>query len=230
MDADRGRIVIAIDGTAGSGKSSASRGVATRLGLRYLDTGAMYRAMTWHLLLNGVDVLDVQAVARSAEYAAIGSGTSPELPTISLDGDDVSQEIRSDVVTAAVSPVSAVPRVRELLVARQRAIIGRGGIVVEGRDIGTVVAPEAELKVYLSADPSARALRRSAELASTQERNLATVEQALRWRDSYDSSRGTAPLSVASDAVCVDSTAMSLDEVIKAICALALERMAKFAG
>ena len=157
--------MIAIDGTAGSGKSSASRGVAQELGLRYLDTGAMYRAMTWHMLLDGVDVNDADAVARHADSAVIASGTDPERATIRLNGRDVSREIRSDQVTATVSPVSAVPHVRELLVAQQRAIIGRGGIVVEGRDIGTVVAPQAALKVYLSADPAARAHRRSSELA-----------------------------------------------------------------
>jgi len=218
-----GNLVIAIDGTAGSGKSSASRGVAQQLGLRYLDTGAMYRAMTWHMLLEGVDVSNVDAVAGHADSAVIGSGTNPELATISLNGRDVSREIRSDQVTAAVSPVSAVPYVRELLVRQQREIIGDGGIVVEGRDIGTVVAPNAALKVYLSADPAARAARRSIELAS-QAADVATVEAALLQRDAYDSSRKTAPLSAAHDAVALDSTFLSLGDVIDRIVALALER------
>jgi CMP/dCMP kinase len=222
---DLGALVIAIDGTAGSGKSSASRGVAQELGLRYLDTGAMYRAMTWHMLLDGVDVNDADAVGRHADSAVIASGTNPKLATISLNGRDVSREIRSDQVTATVSPVSAVPHVRELLVAQQRGIIGRGGIVVEGRDIGTVVAPQAALKVYLSADPAARAHRRSSELARSSATDVATVEAALRERDAYDSGRPTAPLSAARDAVAIDSTHLSLQEVIAEIVGLARERV-----
>lgn len=220
-------LVIAMDGTAGSGKSSASRGVAQRLGLRYLDTGAMYRAMTWQMLLDGIDPTDAEAVAARAETVEIGSGTSPELPTITLGGVDVATEIRSDATTAAVSPVSAVPRVRELLVEQQRAIIGRGGIVVEGRDIGTVVAPDALLKIYLTADPSARAARRSAEMAAHQRRGVDTVEADLVRRDAYDSTRATAPLSAAPDAVAVDSTHLTLDEVIDEIVRLALSRLAE---
>ncbi|MBA2559398.1 MAG: (d)CMP kinase [Propionibacteriales bacterium] len=218
-------IVIAIDGPAGSGKSTASRGVAQRLGLRYLDTGAMYRAMTWQMLLDGVDVTDADAVARRAETVVIGSGTNPEMATISLNGVDVSTEIRSDEVTSSVSAVSAVPRVRELLRVLQRTTIGAGRIVVEGRDIGTVVVPDATLKVYLSADPGARAFRRSAELDATQERDLATVEAALRRRDAFDSGRTSAPLSAAADAVMIDSTFLSLDDVIDRIVGLALERV-----
>jgi cytidylate kinase len=223
---DLSRLVVAMDGTAGSGKSSASRGVAARLGLRYLDTGAMYRAMTWQMLLDGVDVDDPDAVAARAETVVIGSGTNPELPTISLDGADVSVEIRSDATTRAVSPVSAVPRVREILVAQQREVIDGGGIVVEGRDIGTVVAPDAALKIYLTADPSARALRRSAEMAPGQVREVAAVEADLVRRDAYDSGRATAPLSAAADAVALDTTHLTLDQVIDEIVALALERAA----
>ena len=218
-------IVVAMDGTAGSGKSSASRGVATALGLRYLDTGAMYRAMTWQMLLDGVDVQDADAVAGRAETVVIESGTDPRRPTIRLGGSDVSREIRSGEVNATVSPVSAVPRVRELLVDQQRRIIGAGGIVVEGRDIGTVVAPEAALKVYLSADPSARAKRRAAELAADQKRDLAHVEQTLVRRDAYDSSRATAPLAAADDAVLLDTTDLTLDEVIARIVELARSRV-----
>ncbi len=218
-------IVIAMDGTAGSGKSSASRGVATALGLRYLDTGAMYRAMTWQMLLDGVDVQDADAVAGRAETVVIESGTDPRRPTIRLGGSDVSREIRSGEVNATVSPVSAVPRVRELLVDQQRRIIGAGGIVVEGRDIGTVVAPEAALKVYLSADPSARAKRRAAELAADQKRDLEHVEQTLVRRDAYDSSRATAPLAAADDAVLLDTTDLTLDEVIARIVELARSRV-----
>lgn len=167
-------LVIAVDGTSGSGKSSASRGVAGRLGLRYLDTGAMFRAITWWLLREGVDVHDGAAVASVAGRPRIESGTDPLAPSITVDGVDVSVEIRSDEVNAAVSPVSAVPEVRTRLLELQREAIGDGGIVVEGRDIGSVVWPQAQVKVYLSADPAARAQRRTAEQGGT---DVAGTEQ-----------------------------------------------------
>src|SRR5690349_4360997 len=160
-------MIIAVDGPSGSGKSSTSRGVATRLGLRYLDTGAMFRAMTWWLLQQGVDVNDPEAVAARVDAPVLVSGTDPDAPTITVDGVDVSGPIRTQEVTSAVSAVSAVPAVRERLLREQRDIIGSGGIVVEGRDIGTVVAPDAAVKVYLTADPEARAARRTAEMAGT---------------------------------------------------------------
>ncbi|MGN6577788.1 MAG: (d)CMP kinase, partial [Nocardioides sp.] len=140
-------VVVAMDGPSGSGKSSTSRGVAARLGLRYLDTGAMFRAMTWWMLEHGIDVEDADAVAAKADAPLLVSGTDPLAPTITVDGEDVSGPIRSAEVTAAVSPVSAVPEVRARLLQLQRDIIGDGGIVVEGRDIGTVVWPHAEVKV-----------------------------------------------------------------------------------
>ncbi len=220
-------LVIAMDGTAGSGKSSASRGVARALGLRYLDTGAMYRAMTWQMLLAGVDVYDADAVAAQAESTRIVSGTDPTHPTITLDGRDVSREIRTGEVNVAVSPVSAVPRVRELLAAQQRGIIGAGGIVVEGRDIGTVVAPDAALKIYLSADPVARAERRAAEMTSDEARDVSIVKAALVARDAYDSSRVTAPLSAAADAVPLDTTDLTLEQVIAHIVELARTRTSR---
>ena len=211
-------LVVAVDGTSGSGKSSTSRGVAERLGLRYLDTGAMFRAMTWWLLREGVDVRDVAAVAAVADRPRIESGTDPLAPTITVDGVDVSVEIRGEAVTAAVSPVSAVPEVRARLLDLQRDVIGDGGIVVEGRDIGSVVWPQAEVKVYLSADPDARAARRSAEQGGT---DVATTQQSLLERDRIDSGRATAPLTMADGAVHVDSTHLTLDEVIETILALA---------
>lgn len=211
-------LVIAVDGTSGSGKSSTSRAVADRLGLRYLDTGAMFRAMTWWLLREGVDVADPAAVAAVAGRPVIASGTDPLGPTITVDGADVSVEIRSDEVNAAVSPVSAVPEVRSRLLALQREAIGDGGIVVEGRDIGSVVWPRAEVKVYLSADPDARAARRSAEQGGA---DLATTQQSLLERDRIDSGRATAPLTMAEGAVHVDSTHLTLDEVVARIVALA---------
>lgn len=224
-DADAvAQIVIAIDGTAGSGKSSASRGVAERLGLRYLDTGAMYRAITWHLLTHDIDLDDNEAVSVSVAGAVIVSGTEPSAPTVSLGGVDVSVEVRLDETTALVSQVSALPEVRQQLREAQQSIIGSGGIVVEGRDIGTVVAPDADLKVYLMADPAARAERRVAELTDQHERDRAAVEAALLRRDAFDSTRAASPLSVASNAVVLDSTYLSLGEVIDEIVKLALER------
>lgn len=215
---DHRSLVFAVDGTSGSGKSSTSRGVAARLGLRYLDTGAMFRAMTWWLLREGVDVRDEAAVAAVAHRPRIDSGTDPLAPTITVDGVDVSVDIRSAEVNAAVSPVSAVPEVRARLLHLQREVIGDGGIVVEGRDIGSVVWPQAEVKVYLSADPDARAERRSAEEGGT---DLASTQQSLLERDRIDSGRATAPLTMADGAVHVDSTHHTLDEVIGAILALA---------
>ncbi len=211
-------LVVAVDGTSGSGKSSTSRGVAERLGLRYLDTGAMFRAMTWWLLREGVDVRDEAAVAAVAGRPRIESGTDPLAPTITVDGVDVSVEIRGEEVTAAVSPVSAVPEVRACLLDLQREVIGGGGIVVEGRDIGSVVWPQAEVKVYLSADPDARAARRSAEQGGA---DLASTQESLLERDRIDSGRATAPLTMADGAVHVDSTHLTLDEVIETIVALA---------
>lgn len=207
--------VVAIDGPSGSGKSSTSRGVASRLGLTYLDTGAMYRAMTWALLQAGVDLDDPDAIAAAAEKVALRSGTDPSSPTIHVGDDDVSAPIRDDEVTAAVSPVAAVPRVRELMVALQRDIIeAADGIVVEGRDIGSVVAPEADTKIYLVADPSARAARRAKENGAE---DAGATEAALARRDQIDSTRTVSPLLQADGAVVVDSTHLGLEEVIDVI-------------
>ena len=215
---DAESLVIAVDGTSGSGKSSTSRGVAEQLGLRYLDTGAMFRAMTWWLLRHGVDVSDPESVAALAATPLIESGTDPLAPTITVDGIDVAVEIRGDDVTAAVSPVSAVPAVRARLLELQRQVIGDGGIVVEGRDIGSVVWPQADVKVYLSADPDARAQRRTAERGGT---DIARTQESLLERDRIDSGRTTAPLTMAAGAVHVDSTHLTLAEVIARIVALA---------
>lgn len=210
-----GELVVAVDGPSGSGKSSTARGVASRLGLRYLDTGAMYRALTWALLQLGVDVEDPDAVARAACEVRIDSGTDPSAPTIHADGVDVSGPIREQAVTSAVSSVSAVPQVRKLMLARQREAIGNGGIVVEGRDIGSAVAPDADLKIYLVADSGARAARRAAEQGLSG--GLAATQADLARRDAFDSSRKASPLSQAADAVVIDSTHLSLDQVIDAI-------------
>jgi cytidylate kinase len=210
-------LVVAVDGTSGSGKSSTSRGVAERLGLRYLDTGAMFRAMTWWLLREGIDVRDVAAVAAAAERPVIESGTDPLAPTITVDGVDVSVGIRGEDVTAAVSPVSAVPEVRARLLELQREVIGEGGIVVEGRDIGSVVAPDADVKVFLTADAAARAERRAAEAGVT---DVEATRDSLLARDRIDSGRTASPLVMAEGAVHVDGTAYSLDEVVDLVVSL----------
>lgn len=218
-------IVIAIDGTSGSGKSSTSRGVATRLGLRYLDTGAMFRGVTWWMIREGIDVLDAEAVADRVDDVVIESGTDPGAPTIVVDGVDVAVEIRSDAVTSAVSLVSTVPEVRFRLLEVQRALIAEAvkgpGIVVEGRDIGSVVAPDAPVKIYLTADPGARAVRRAAEEGGS---DLSATEASLRARDSIDSGRVTAPLVMADGAVHIDTTPFTLDEVIDQVMALVKAR------
>jgi len=212
-------LVVAIDGTSGSGKSSTSRGVAQALGLRYLDTGAQFRAVALAMLEQGVDIADPEAIARHAAALLIESGTDPDHPTIRLDGVDVEGEIRGEAATAAVSPVAAVPAVRERLLQLQRAIIGEGGIVVEGRDIGSVVAPDADLKIYLTADPAARAARRALEAGG----DVEATEADLLRRDTIDSSRAAAPLVVPEGAVHVDSTFDSLEQVIARIVAMARE-------
>jgi cytidylate kinase len=211
------QVVVAVDGTSGSGKSSTCRGVADRLGLRYLDTGAQFRAMTWWMLREGVDIHDAEAVAACSGKPAIESGTDPLRPTIEVDGIDVSLAIRSDEVTRAVSPVSTVPEVRTRLLELQHEIIGDGGIVVEGRDIGSVVWPQAEVKLYLTADAEARALRRAAEEGGT---DVGATEQVLKERDRIDSGRTTAPLVMADGAVHIDTTPYSLEEVIEQVVGL----------
>ncbi len=210
-------LVVAVDGTSGSGKSSTSREVAHRLGLRYLDTGAQFRAITWWMLRHGVDVHDAGAVAARAGDPVVVSGTDPRDPTITVDGQDAATAVRTPEVTAAVSPVSTVPEVRARLLALQREVIGDGGIVVEGRDIGSVVWPQAALKLYVTADPSARASRRTAEEGGV---DAAATEQVLRERDRIDSGRRTAPLRRADGAVEVDTTPHTLEEVVDLVLGL----------
>lgn len=213
-------LVIAIDGPSGSGKSSAARAVASRLGLRYLDTGAMYRAVTWWMLEHGVDVDSADQVAAASGKPHLTSTTDPQNPAIAVDGKDVSGPIRTREVSNAVSAVSAVPAVRERLVALQREIIGEGGVVVEGRDIGTVVAPDAPVKIFLTGSAQARANRRAAELNVT----LDTTRLEMDRRDKLDSSRAASPLVKAPDAIEIDTTPYTLDEVIEIILSIVKER------
>lgn len=220
--------VIAIDGPSGSGKSSVARGVAERFGYRYLDTGAMFRAVTWYVLDRGMDPGDAIAVAAVLTEITLTSGTDPAAPGIAVNGIDVAEPIRGPRVTAAVSAVSAVPEVRGFLLDLQRAetaaaVAAGTGIVVEGRDIGTVVLPDADLKVFLTADPAVRAARRALQDAGAAHGSpgAAATEADLRRRDHADSSRAAAPLRRAGDAVVVDATDLDLDQTIAAVTGLA---------
>lgn len=203
--------VVALDGPSGTGKSTVARRLASRLGARYLDTGAMYRAATVAVLRSGVDLADPVGITRAVEGAKIDISTDPEHASITLDGEPVDEEIRSAEATAAVSAVSAVAAVRALLVDAQRALIGEGGIVVEGRDIGSVVWPTARPKVYLTASAEARATRRARELAA----DVATVAADIERRDTLDSSRAASPLVQAADAIELDTTELAIDDVVE---------------
>ena len=209
---------MAVDGPSGSGKSSASKGVARALGLRYLDTGAMYRALTWWLMSTGADITDETLVASRAAEPAIEVSTDPDDPWTRVDGRDVSSEIRTREVSAQVSAVAVVPEVRRRLIGLQRAIIAaaRPGIVAEGRDIGTVVAPDAQLKVFLTAHSQARAERRAAEQGAA----VDVTEADQDRRDRLDAAQS----AKAADAVLLDATDLTLPEVIGAITRLARER------
>lgn len=213
--------VIAIDGPAGSGKSSVSKAIARRYGLAYLDTGAMYRALTWWALQAGIDPQDSEAIAGRFPEAELVIVPDPDDPRVVVDGVDVSLAIRESDVTAAVSAVSAVPEIRAFLVGLQRGIVsgerdnGRG-CVVEGRDIASVVLPDADVKVFLTADTEVRARRRAAE---DEGRTGATVDvtataASLESRDEKDSGRAVSPLTRVDDAVHIDATHLTLQEVI----------------
>ncbi len=205
---DRAR-VIAIDGPSGSGKTTVARAVASRLGVEHLDTGAMYRSVALAALERGVDAADDEAVARLARHVRIDVGEQ-----VVVDGADATSDIRSEEVTGVVSQVASNAAVRTEMVRRQREWAAlRGGGVVEGRDIGTVVFPDADLKVYLTAGDSERARRRSAETGGEQE----TVAADMARRDQTDSTRGVSPLEPAGDAVVLDTSDLSVDEVVEQV-------------
>ena len=215
-------LVIAVDGPAGSGKSSAARGAARELHLRYLDTGAMYRALTWWLLSQGTDPADPAAVLREFGGGVIEIGTDPAAPRIIVAGQDVAGPIRTRQVSNAVSAVAGLPPVREHLIGQQRDIIaaavtGGAGIVAEGRDIGSVVAPEAEVKVFLTASEAIRAQRRAADLAADPAATAELTRQEQARRDRRDAPQ----MARADDAVEIDTTALGLDQVIAEIVGLA---------
>lgn len=206
--------VIAIDGPAGSGKSTVAKEVASRLGLDYLDTGAMYRAVAFAAIRRGIDPEDFDRVAELARQVDLEVGDS-----VKVDGTDATIEIRSPEVTRAVSVVAANPAVRTELVARQREwASAHGGGVVEGRDIGTVVFPDADVKVYLTADDRERASRRSKEMLDLQYDQVAAD---IARRDHADSTRAASPLSVAPDAVVLDTTGLGVDAVVSTVLEMA---------
>jgi cytidylate kinase len=240
-----GSLVIAVDGPSGSGKSTAARGVATALDLRYLDTGAMYRALTWWMLEHDVDVADTEAVVTCGLDVRIEVGTDPAAPFTKVDGIDVTAQIRQRQVSNAVSLVAAIPPVRRHLIAQQQAIIAQAlahstGIVAEGRDIGTVVAPHASVKVFLTASEQARAERRTAELVADEaaapdpaaapgaaKGTAGAVSADLTRREQATRDRLDAPQSQrAADAIEVDATELDVTEVIALIIGLARSRRA----
>jgi cytidylate kinase len=223
-------LVIAMDGPAGSGKSTAARRVAAELGLRYLDTGAMYRALTWWLREQRVDLTDAATVLGRIYEPRIGIGTDPAALRITVDGQDVAGPIRSRDVSNTVSIVAAIPEVRAMLIAMQRDIIAdaatREGIVAEGRDIGTVVAPDAAIKVYLTASEDVRAQRRSADLAAD---SSATVEATKREQARRDQ-RDAAQMVMANDAVQIDTSLLGPDDVVGLVIGMARNRQAASRG
>lgn len=227
---EAGSFVIAIDGPSGTGKSTVARRVAAVLDAGYLDTGAMYRMVTLAVLRAGVDPVDDTAVATVLEGLSFSSPTSPDHQRHLLAGEDVSAEIRGEQVTLAVTPVSANPLVRAWLFDRQQLLAAAGRMVVEGRDIGTVVAPDADLKIYLTADAAERARRRhtqnvgAAVGSGPHGSDLAAVAQDLHRRDTHDSNREHAPLQAAADAVVLDSSGLELSETVAKVLELAAER------
>lgn len=210
-------MVVAIDGPAGAGKSTVGRAVAARLGLDYLDTGAMYRAVTFAALRRGLDPADETDVAELSETLSLDVRTGPDGTVVLVDGVDATIEIRGREVTSAVSAVAANSRVRAELVRRQRRWVAEhGGGVVEGRDIGSVVFPDAALKLFVTASPRVRAERRVAEIGG----DVAEVEASIIARDRKDSTRADSPLAEANDSVLVDTSDLGVDEVVDRILGL----------
>lgn len=213
-------IVVAVDGPSGSGKSSVSRAVATQRGLRYLDTGAMYRAAALAALRINLDLTDASAVAGFLDGLELSMVADPQAPDVLLGGRSVEPEIREQHVTNAVSAVSAIPSVRSFMVAKQRAEVDSAqalglGIIVEGRDIGTTVLPNADVKVFLTADTNARAQRRTEQdLLDGRVAEVANVEASLEARDRADSTRDSSPLQQANDAIVIDATFLNFQDVV----------------
>jgi cytidylate kinase len=213
-------LVVAIDGPSGSGKSSVARGVAQRLGLRFVDTGAMYRALTWWALSRNIDLADTDRVAALARELPLQLGTDPEDPHVLVDGNDVGEVIRTPEISAAVSAVATNLGVREELVRRQRALAAEGGVVIEGRDITTVVAPDADVRVLLTASESARLARRALEVHGSDDADaLEATHDLVVGRDAVDSTVATFT-EAAEGVTVVDSSHLTLEQTIEAVLAL----------
>jgi cytidylate kinase len=216
-------LIIAIDGPSGAGKGTLARRVASELNYRHVDTGAMYRAVAWKAVHDGLALDDEAGIAAMATDAALISGDG----RVVIDGHDVTRAIRTPDIDKAAARVARLPRVREVLVTRQRELGAARGVVMEGRDIGSVVFPEADVKVYLDASAEERARRRANDPAHTGGKvgTLAGVQNDLQARDKSDSERAVAPLTLAKDAVYIDTTGMSVDDVVAKVMAIVRGRL-----
>jgi len=220
------RLIIAIDGPAGAGKSTVARTVARRLDYLFINTGAMYRAVAWKALRQGVSLDDTERIGRLAEESLIELAGNVDSMRVLIDGRDITNEIATPQISQAASVVSAIPTVRRALVARQQQMGRAGGVVIEGRDIGTQVFPNAEVKIYLDASSDARAQRRFDEDSA---RGVAVasfdrMKSEIEERDHRDKTRADSPLTQAEDAVYIDSSAMTIDEVVERILGIAKSR------
>ena len=216
------RLVIAIDGPSGAGKGTISRAISEALGYRHVDTGAMYRAVGWKAAHDGIPLDDEAAVSALARAATI----HVEGGVVAIDGHDVTRAIRTPEIDKAATAVARLPKVREALVARQRALGAEGGVVMEGRDIGTVVFPGADVKIYLDASAEERARRRASDTAhSGSQAGQAAVAEAIQARDKADTTRAVSPLSIAPDAVRIDTTEMPIEQVVDHVMGLVRDRL-----
>lgn len=216
-------LIVAIDGPSGAGKGTVARAVAAKLGYRHIDTGAMYRALAWKAVHEQLDLEDEGALGALALRAAIDVSDG----AVVVDGHDVKQAIRTSEIDRAAAAVARQPRVREVLIGQQREMGEGGGVVMEGRDIGTVVFPQAGLKVYLDASPEERARRRATDPAHAAGRGQDGVQEvasALAERDKSDSTRAASPLTLAADAVLIDTTGVPIDEVVDRVLSLVRQR------
>ena len=216
------RLVIAIDGPSGAGKGTISRAISEALGYRHVDTGAMYRAVGWKAAHDGIPLDDESAVSALAQAADI----HVEGGVVAIDGHDVTRAIRTPEIDKAATAVARLPKVREALVARQRAVGGAGGVVMEGRDIGTVVFPNADVKIYLDASAEERARRRASDAAhSGSQAGQAAVAEAIQARDTADTTRAVSPLAIAPDAIHIDTTDLSIERVVSRVLDLVKSRL-----